>query len=229
MKEYAIDDLLLELEKGVRVIFQVRHAERPKMDPDDPTFGDSLPLTPEGTRTARLLGERLRGYEGPVAFYASPLLRTRQTARLIAEGMGREPGEIPVAECLGNGTFYYDDPAQVLEVFKPENFFEACFRYMDTGEMRGFNDLKTASDALEAWLDEKATRPLTVVATHDLYIASFLAARGAYPVRSKETWPRFLDGAAILIDPDGTRRYAFVRTGLSAGIVGVRPDATAAV
>jgi hypothetical protein len=42
-------------------------------------------------------------------------------------------------------------------------------------------------------------------------------------VRSRDTWPRFLDAAALLIGPDGTRRYAFVRTGLSDGIVGVSP------
>jgi hypothetical protein len=30
-----------------------------------------------------------------------------------------------------------------------------------------------------------------------------------------------LDAAAFIVDPDGTRRYAFLRTGLSTGIVGV--------
>lgn len=222
MTEITLDDVLSELAKGTRVILQVRHAERPKMDPDDPTFGDALPLTPEGERTARLFGERLRGWTGGTAFLASPLRRTRMTAALIAEGMGRDTGAIPVHERLGNGTFYYDDPAEVLEVFKPENFFPACFDYMKTGRMRGFNPLDAATDALEAWLVAHATAPLTVAATHDLYIAAFLAARGVYTEHARETWPRFLDAAAVFMDPDGSRRYAFVRTGLSDGIVGVR-------
>ena len=222
MIELSLEDVLAELKKGTRVILQVRHAERPKMDPNDPTFGDSLPLTEEGVRTARLFGERLASYAGEAVFYSSPLRRTRMTAALIAEGMGRNPGEIPVDGCLGNGTFYYNDPAEVLEVFKPQNFFEACFEYMKTGRLSGFNELNAASDALEEWLFGHAAAQLMLVATHDLYIAAFLASRGAYPEPSRETWPRFLDAAAIFVDPDGTRRYAFVRTGLSDGIVGVR-------
>lgn len=193
------------------------------MDPDDPTFGDSLPLTAEGERTARLFGKLIASYDGEVAFLSSPLLRTRMTASLIAEGMGRKPADIPVFGRLGNETFYYNDPAEVLEVFKPQNFFEACFRYMETGRLGGFNELSSATDALETWLLERAQAPLTIATTHDLYIAAFLSARGAYDERSRQTWPRFLDAAALFIDPDGSRRYAFVRTGLSEGIVGVRP------
>ena len=67
-----------------------------------------------------------------------------------------------------------------------------------------------------------------VVATHDLYIAAYLAARGAYNDRSRDTWPHFLDAAATLVAPDGTRRYALVRTGLSDGIVGVPSGSPAA-
>ena len=36
----TIEELKDEIRKGARCILQVRHAERPKMDPDDPTFGD---------------------------------------------------------------------------------------------------------------------------------------------------------------------------------------------
>ena len=56
-----------------------------------------------------------------------------------------------------------------------------------------------------------------------LYIAAFLSTRGAYGDRSRDTWPRFLDAAAIVVAPDGSRRYALVRSGLSDGIVGVGP------
>ena len=61
---------------------------------------------------------------------------------------------------------------------------------------------------------------LFVIATHDLYVAAFLAARKAGTF-SRETWVRFLDAGAIVVRPDGTRRYALVRTNLSSGIVGV--------
>ena len=62
--EMTIDELKAELRKGARAVLQVRHAERPKMDPDDPTFGDALHLTREGRRTARLLGESLAAFAG---------------------------------------------------------------------------------------------------------------------------------------------------------------------
>jgi broad specificity phosphatase PhoE len=221
MNEISISDILSELSSGSRVILQVRHAERPKLDPNDETFGDSLPLTAEGERTARELGRLLSPYKGKVAFHSSPLLRTRMTARLCAEGMGRDIKDIPVHERLGNGSFYYNDPAEVLEIFKPKNFFDACFEYMRTGVQKGFNGLTAASDQLEEWLTNLSDADLTIATTHDLYVAAFLAARGAYTEFSRETWPRFLDAAAIIIESDGKRRYAFVRTGLSNGIVGV--------
>jgi len=221
--EMTLDDIASALRGGSRVILQVRHAERPKMDPTDPTFGDSLPLTAEGVRTARLLGESLAPFADSVQFLASPLRRTRMTAELIAEGMGVASPEIPVEGLLGNESFYYRDTMEVLQVFTPpENFFPMCIEYMKTGKLRGFNDLHESSDALENWLLGRFTARLMVAATHDLYIAAFLSTRGAYNDRSRETWPRFLDAAAIILDPDGSRRYALVRTGLSTGIVGVK-------
>jgi hypothetical protein len=36
-----------------------------------------------------------------------------------------------------------------------------------------------------------------------------------------ENWPRFLDSAAIILAPAGSRRYALVRAGLSDRVTGV--------
>ena len=221
MNEMTIDELVAELKNGMRVILQVRHAERTKIDPDDPTFGDAVAITPEGIRTARLFGEKLRDFAENVQFCASPLLRTRMTAAKIAEGMGFANPAIPTDGKLGNDSFYYADPAEVLDVFRPENFFNASFEYMATGHQRGFHDLHAASDALEKWLFEHFSKQLFIAVTHDLYIASFLAARKAVERFTRETWTRFLDAAAILVAPDGSRRYALVRAGLSDGICGV--------
>ena len=221
--EMSLAEVVDELRRGSRAILMVRHGERPKMDPTDPTFGDALPLTAEGERTSRLFGAAFADFAADAAFCCSPLRRTRMTASLIAEGMGAAPSDIPAFGCLGNESFYYRDALEVLHVFTPpENFFPKSIEYMDTGVQRGFNPIGPASDALEAWLFARFANRLLVAATHDLYIAAFLSTRGAYPVRSRETWPRFLDAAAILVAPDGTRRYALVRSGLSDGIVGVR-------
>ena len=106
MTEMTIEELVGEIRRGARVTLMVRHAERPKMDPDDPTFGDALELTYDGTRTAKKLGTLLKEFADNVQFYASPLTRTRMTAACIAEGMGVADPEIPTDERLGNGSFY---------------------------------------------------------------------------------------------------------------------------
>lgn len=222
--EITVEELKAELRSGARAILQVRHAERPKIAPDDPTFGDALHLTREGRRTARLLGESLAEFAGDVAFASSPLTRTRETAECIAEGMGLGGAPVPTDGRIGNESFFYDDPAEVLRVFNDKDFFEACFEYFEKGTLSGFKDLHSAADALEAWLDGQAAgRRLFVSVTHDCFIAAFLAARRAYGPFSRGNWVRFLDAGATLVYPDGTRRYALVRAGLSHGICGVRP------
>ena len=221
MNEMTIAELVGELKKdGVRCVLQVRHAERPRMDPTDPTFGDRLSLTEEGVRTAHELGRLLAGFRDEVSFVSSPLRRTTMTAEGIAAGMGVSAPVIPTDELLGNGSFYYADIALVLHAFRPEHFFDSCFEYFAKGELPGFKNLRVASDELERWLLARLSRKLLVATTHDCYIAAFLTAKAGL-VFTRETWPRFLDGGAILVYPDGTKRYALVRTGLSTGIVGV--------
>ena len=175
----TIDELKTEMANGARVILLVRHAERPQIDPDDPTFGDVLPLTEEGVRSARELGGMLAEFGTGAQFMSSPLMRTRMTAACIAEGMGVGSPEIVADERLGNGSFYYTDTTEVLDVFKPENFFGACAEYFATGRQRGFAPLAEATGEFEEWLSARLTGKLLVAVTHDLYIAAFLTARGA--------------------------------------------------
>ena len=47
-------------------------------------------------------------------------------------------------------------------------------------------------------------------ATHDLYTAAFLTARNAAEFTATN-WIRFLESAAIIDRPDGTRRYAYIQ------------------
>lgn len=220
--EMTVEELAAELRRGVRAVLQVRHAERPKIDPDDPTFGDKLPITETGRATALKFGTMLSEFKDDVTFASSPLRRTQMTAETIAEGMGVKSPAIPVDDLLGNGSFYYDDPLVVLKVFQERDFFEACCEYYATGTLPGFRPLASAADECERWLLDRLERRLLIASTHDCYIAALLAARGAITRFSRANWPRFLDSAAILVYPDGSRRYALVRAGLSDGICGVR-------
>jgi phosphohistidine phosphatase SixA len=65
-------------------LFIVRHAEAAPGDPDE-----LRRLTPSGRAAARALGDRL-AEQRPDAVLASPLLRARETADLIAKACGQE-------------------------------------------------------------------------------------------------------------------------------------------
>ena len=220
--EVTFDDVIAELRRGSRVLLFVRHAERPKIDGDDPTFGESLPLTEEGWRTSVLFGERLKAFAGDVQFLSSPLRRTCMTAAGIAAGMGLGQIEIPTEPLIGNGTFYFADQPTVFELFRDRQFFSHLFTYMAQGTQRGFREIHEASDRLEDWALKTFTARLGIFTTHDLHNASYLYARGVKRDWTVENWVRFLDAAAIILKPDGVRCYALLRSGLSTGTVGVR-------
>ncbi|MGB2876319.1 MAG: histidine phosphatase family protein [Gaiellaceae bacterium] len=68
-------------------LYLVRHAEAADGEPDE-----LRPLTPEGRKAARSLGERLAA-EGihPDAVLTSPLLRARETGAELARPAGLDP------------------------------------------------------------------------------------------------------------------------------------------
>ena len=212
MNEWTLDDVRAALDAGARVLLMVRHAERPHMDHDDPTFCEKLPLTPAGRRMAEDFGRALKDCADGVQFISSPLLRTRQTAAGIARGMGLGEPAIPADGTLGNTTPYFADRHAVFELFRTGDFYNKIFAYFATGEQRGFANLHAATEKLEAWCLAHFTGRLGIFTTHDLYNAAFLYAKGVVPLFTEENWVRFLDSAAIVLNPDGTRTYAFVRS-----------------
>jgi len=219
--EITLEEVAAELARGNRVLLMVRHAERPKMDHNDPSFGMTLPITEAGRQMSFDFGTAFRAHAEGVQFMASPLLRTRMTAEWIAKGMGLDHAEIATDDFLGNSTPYFADQYAVFELFRDGTFFEKIFAYFATGHQIGFHEVHEASERLETWCAEQFTGRLGIFATHDLYIAAFLYAKGVVAEFSRDNWTRFLDSAAIIFAPDGTRRYRFVRANLSDGIVGV--------
>jgi phosphohistidine phosphatase len=75
-------------------LYLIRHAEAERGEPDE-----LRRLTLEGREAARRLGERLAS-EGIDVVVASPLLRARETAELIAKGCG---ADVEVDERLAPG------------------------------------------------------------------------------------------------------------------------------
>ena len=144
------------------------------------------------------------------------------TAEAIARGMGVASPDIPTDDKLGNDTFYFSDQPAVFNLFRDGSFYKHVFDYLRDGHQIGFADIHAASDALEEWVLERFTGQLGIFTTHDVHNASYLYARGVKRDWTVESWVRFLDAAAIILDADGMRRYALVRTGFSQGTVGVR-------
>ena len=219
---FGFDDVRAALARGERVLLLVRHAERPHIDHDDPSFGAALELTENGRRMSRDFGRALAGAADDVQFRASPLRRTVMTAELIAEGMGT-PLEGPVAEddLIGNGSAFVADRLAVWRLFRDRRFFHHMGEYMRRGEQVGFAPLASAATAYEDYALSCFTARLGIFTTHDVFIAAYLHARGVKTDFDESNWPRFMDAAAILIDPAGRRRYALLRSGLSTRVVGV--------
>ena len=219
--EASVADVIDELGRGSRVLLLLRHSERPKIDKEDKTFGASLPLTENGRRLCVEFGQMLVGVTSSVEFRASPLRRTIMTAELVAGGMGLDGAEVVRDALIGNGSAYVASEFEVWRLFRDGSFFQRMVEYMQAGEQRGFNPLASATDAFEEHALSVFSAQLGVFATHDVYVASFLHARGVKTDFNFDNWPRFLDSAAIVLRPDGERRYMFVRAGLSPFVCGV--------
>lgn len=219
--ESSVADVVAELRRGSRVLLLLRHSERPKIGYEDKTFGATLPLTENGRGLCVEFGRMLAGASPSVEFRASPLLRTVMTAELVAEGMGLAGAEVVRDPLVGNGSAYVASELEMWRLFSDGSFFDRMVEYMRLGEQRGFNPLASATDAFEEHALSVFSAQLGIFATHDVYVAAFLHARGVKTDFCPENWPRFLDSAAIVMEPDGGRRYIFVRAGLSDRACGV--------
>ena len=210
-----------ELQKGNRVLLLVRHAERPHIDHEDPTFGGALPITENGKRMCEDFGKALKGAAKDVQFRASPLRRTVMTAQYIAKGLGLKTVDIPLDDAIGNGSAFIADLHAVWELFRDKRFFEHMVEYMVTGVIQGFAPNATAAEEYEAYVMSQFTGRFGIFTTHDVFVAAYLFAKGVKTDWNPENWPRFLDSAAIIVEPSGKRRYALLRAGLSDRATGV--------
>ena len=210
-----------ELTRGNRVLLLVRHAERPHIDHEDPTFGGALPITENGKRMCEDFGKALKGAAENVQFRASPLRRTVMSAQYIARGLGLKSADIPADEAIGNGSAFVSDLHAVWELFRDKRFFEHMVEYMAVGSISGFAPIATAAEEFEAYVLSKFIGKLGVFTTHDVYVAAYLFAKGVKTDWNPSNWPRFLDSAVIVVEPSGVRRYALLRAGLSDRATGV--------
>ena len=219
------------LDEGGQVTLLIRHAERPPLDPNDKTFGASLPLTESGWRWAKNFGLMLANNLLPrsVAFYASETFRTLQTACAMAMGLdlvgtGQAiERKVRLADFLGSASPFFGSVEERMALAAEGNYHDRLNEYFRSGRLRGFKSLKRAAKRMERRLDGLHERewPLVVAVTHDINVAAFLAARGVVDSFSDETWPDYLDAAAIIKRGRDYARYLYFRWDCDMGAISI--------
>jgi broad specificity phosphatase PhoE len=185
--------------EGCKVSLMIRHSERPPIVPGDTTFGHSLALTPRGEAMAREAGQLLSGHRD-ACFLSSPMRRCQLTAKMFAEGMGC--AGVPVLEepILGLKNFYYDDIEKLPAEMMRRGYIHYMLDYLRTGSALYSHDVAVATPKMVEWLKAKTTQQLTVLVSHDIFIAALLAGVKAKSYTAGN-WVGYLQGAALVATP----------------------------
>jgi len=192
------------LRRGGRVSLFVRHSERPPIDPNDITFGRTLPLTPNGVTLARDAGRHLAGFTD-VRFAASPMVRCRMTAQCIAAGMGLSDVSVADEPYLGLKCFYYEEPEKLQAVMRQRGYLPFMLEYLRNGVAPYSRPIGVATGLMTAWLKGATTHQLNVLVSHDIFVASLLTGLNVRTY-TEDNWVGFVHGAAIVNLPDGSWR-----------------------
>ena len=191
---------------ALRCAALVRHGERPPIDPADPTFGENLPITAAGRALALGCGRVLAG-SGPAAgewgFLSSRLLRTRLTARAVAEGMGVPDAPAATSAEASLPGLWVEDMAETHRHYYAEGSVPFTTRFLDDGRAEGYRPIAESTRLALDWLasDPAGTR-LTLVCTHDIFVACMLRGLGERRVDCGH-WVGFLQGIALFEKPGG--------------------------
>ena len=216
--EVNLQDLECALHNGDRVVAVVRHAERPPLEKNDPTFGFDLPITDAGKVKAGVfgfaLGEFSKGYEHRI--HSSRTRRCRMTAQAISVEMdGVSAWGFILDEILGGASPYFGSVEDRMALADKGDYLEALNEYFRTGHQSGFLGLAAATDVFEDYLwngHPQLEAPLKVYVTHDINVGCFLAGRGVVTRFEDHTWPHYLDAAVAFLGRNGHARYGYLRT-----------------
>ncbi len=184
-----------EIPKHGRNALFIRHSERFHLEQGE--FGIGVPLTENGKKTAEQMGKIIReqGYRLNCIF-ASPTVRTLQTAHHIALGYGGKIDIIPDDILMGKD-LYVIDPEQASQT--PVKGYELFIRYARGEKFPGWGDINTANRKLDCFLNINSQKGLNIFVSHDYIIAIFMYFKlKKFP--SQENWLNFLDGININYD-----------------------------
>ncbi len=188
----------------------IRHSERPSISVQDPSFGGDLPLTERGVRMAREAGELLKRHlpermtSADWTFRASPLLRTKRTAKLMAEGMRIEDAAVEDALELGIPGVWMYDTKLAHDCHEREGARVFNNRVVSNGVGEGYYPQDVSAKRLLEWIRKTMiSTQFGLFLTHDIFLALFLQAMGAGKFSTEGHWVGYLQGAALFEREDG--------------------------
>lgn len=196
-------------------ILMIRHSERPSISLQDPSFGGDLPLTERGVRMAFEAGALLKRHlpermtTADWTFRASPLLRTKRTAEVMAEGMGIKDAKVEEGLELGIPGVWMYDTKKAHDCHEREGARVFNNRVVANGVGEGYYPQDVSAKRLLDWI--RATMiptPFGLFLTHDIFLALFLQAMGAGKFSTEGHWVGYLQGAALFERENG-RMEAF--------------------
>ena len=186
-------------DQSVKGILFLRHAERPPLEKDDPTFGAALGITDNGVKMTQSCGKILGSIEGCV-FGATPMRRTHETARVLADSMGYSGANIFDAPEAGVAGIYAENFAEIHKGYEREGAIPFTDKYLNTGTASGYVPLKEGTRRICKWLTETDFGGrCTVIVSHDIFIAAILRSLDV-GIFDSENWIGFLQAAAFIND-----------------------------
>lgn len=216
--EVNFQDVEKALRKGERVAILLRHAERPPLEKDDPTFGKNIGITSKGRLDAKVYGFALHEFSrgwGECRVVSSKMRRCRETAYEILSFWDEfSKGCLSLSDLLGSASPYFGRVSERLALANAGHYMDALNEYFATGRQRGFQNLAAATDALENNVWNHCSHidlPLLVMVTHDINVGCFLAGRKVITQFDESTWPHYLDAAVGFLDRCGRARYGYMR------------------
>ena len=202
-----IEDVYKNLAAHERVIFLIRHSRRFN------GTGKETTLTTRGVMQAQQVGEKLKSDE-PFAYAHTDFVRTQQTAENIAIGRGETFSSKIIPELTES--WYVKDEALAAAI---GDTLDAKFVYSywsyDGLNAEAFYDLKEScvKAITEVLLPNMSpTHRVNIFVSHDMFIGPltvYCTNKQVNRLRYWETtrWVFYLSGLAIVVKPDGTRRY----------------------
>lgn len=174
----------------------IRHAERPEI-PEN-LVGNEVLLTEKGKTDTRNFAQRILG--PVISIQSSPIGRCWQTAEIIADVVGFQPGGIVSNRDLGDPGFIINDGAEAWTHWQQKGH-QRVNEYLMLGseQWSGFKDLDNAVTVFDNKIRKQLSlmnKGVHVWVTHDTILATY--ASRIMPRRLElSQWPRYLDYISV--------------------------------